>query len=350
MKENIKQNLATAIGFVGIIGAIFFIIWAISPDSNPKSDKIAQELAENMSTYEKLEASVPQKTEVGNDLASQILAEKDAKPVKQHLVAEKAPSNEANKFLECTPQDKELRRNGCQPDPLATPEFTNRRVGSELKEISNPSKHPLLVWKEINEDRMQIFQGRKSEYLDRVVRAGCRVLGVIEDELIVTPDHSHDLTVNVRGALEGCALPKVDGIRLVGTAKMDRQGRYILSEIHTCSDRSPKRKSVPCKNVRIKSITGADLLEGWIYDESGWGLLWESVIAIGMTPSIARLAETAASAKTIYTSESASSIAATLNKALDRISQKISAAFDGREIRVKRNTSVIILFKDDVVL
>lgn len=274
----------------------------------------------------------------------------------------------------CSSADRILGTEGCSPQPTTTPNggvnlvsHTNTTKSKnsidtqksgvapivqepELRTAATP-RHDLLKWKELASEEISVTQGRQTVYEDRVIRAGCRVMAVLEDGMIVTSGgEPHDFTVNVRGALDGCTLPQTDGIRLVGTAKMDNQGKYVIATISTCSDRNPKRKSVSCKGARVKSLTGSDLLEGDLYDNTGWGIFFESLAAVAMTPAIAKLTETASTAKTIFQSSMSQSIADTMTKQLAKISDKIAGVFDGKEIRTPENAVVIILFKDDVIL
>jgi hypothetical protein len=201
----------------------------------------------------------------------------------------------------------------------------------------------------MNSGEIKTLKGKNSYYSSDAIRAGCRVLAVIEDELMVAAGEKHLLTLNVRGPLDGCKLPATHGLRLIAYAQLNNLENGILANVTKCADRAPDRKTIDCK-ARVKSITGRDSLEGEIYDKSGWGILFEFLMATGSAPVVAKLTETAASAKTIWGAEAAGMVAASVQRSLDRVSGKIAKAFEGRMINLAGGAYVIVTFEEDVVL
>ena len=175
------------------------------------------------------------------------------------------------------------------------------------------------------------------------------MLAVIEDELMVSAGEKHLLTLNVRGPLDGCRLPAVDGLRLVAYAKLNSLENSILADVTKCADRAADRKTVGCK-AHVKSITGKDGLEGEIYDRSGWGILFEFLLATGSAPVVAKLTETAANAKTMWGADAAGMVAASVQRSIDRVSAKIAKAFEGRQINLAQGAYVVVTFEEDVIL
>ena len=116
-----------------------------------------------------------------------------------------------------------------------------------------------------------------------------------------------------------------------------------------CADRTPARKTVACK-AHVKSITGKDGLEGEVYDKSGWGILFEFLLATGSAPVVAKLTETAANAKTMWGADEAGMVAASVQRSIDRVSAKIAKAFEGRQINLAQGAYVIVTFEEDVIL
>ena len=372
MNENLKGVLA----FI-LVGAIPVGIYTLKnqSDSSFIDDTPISEIGDNIDDFERMRSEMDRDKPLGNDLLAD-LAKKAGKGLETEDSEKRPMPSEANskektpersvnedepeKTKPCTDVDVILGKNGCTKQNTSTiKEATtdNNAKKSVPRTDSAPKdkEHSLLTWKKLNKPAPDRLRGRASNYPGPVIRAGCWVIAQLENDIVAVPGREHRLTLNVRGPLQGCKLPESSGIRLVGKARMTKDGRYVEAWIETCADRSINRKSINCKgSAQVTSITGSELLEGWLYDESGWGLFWESVTAIGMTPAIAKLAETAATAKTIFTAESAGQISASLTSALDRISQKISAIYDGKEIRIepKPNKPIMlkVLFEKDVVL
>ena len=207
----------------------------------------------------------------------------------------------------------------------------------------------LSAWAKMNSGEIKTLKGKSSYYSEDTIRAGCRVLAVIEDELMVSAGEKHLLTLNVRGPIDGCKLPAVDGLRLVAYAKLNSIENSILADVTKCADRTPARKTVACK-AHVKSITGKDGLEGEVYDKSGWGILFEFLLATGSAPVVAKLTETAANAKTMWGADEAGMVAASVQRSIDRVSAKIAKAFEGRQINLAQGAYVIVTFEEDVIL
>lgn len=224
-----------------------------------------------------------------------------------------------------------------------------RAVESSSPSAAEPKESGVAAWANLMSSEVKTLEGRSTLYPGEVIRAGCRVLGVIQDELMVSAAEEHVLTINVRGALDGCRLPPVTGLRLIGSARLNKIENAISASISTCSDLSGRRRSVACK-AQVKSITGRDTLEGEIYDRSHWGTLVEFLMATGAAPVVGRLTETASTAKTLWGAHAAGQVATSLQRTVDRVAQKISRAFEGREINLARNATVIVTFTEDVAL
>lgn len=380
-----SENLKTIISILFIFGAVAALLtWKFGTDFSV-DDSAISEIQDDLSAFERMKADVAKDNPIQRDIIADIASSSDIhRPTSTNDKADNSQDNTLNKNdVDCTDMDYIYGKKGCKAvsatDSTGADTGTDKassiyssdsnRTDSSLSFSSNNSSyktaddiqkkeekpHPFLIWKEINQSKPDKITGKSSVYPGEVIRAGCLVLAELENEIIAIPGREHLVVINVRGALDGCKLPKTSGIRLVGRAKQTQDGRYIEARIDTCSDRSQNRKSVPCTGkAQVLSITGSELLEGWVYDESGMGLLWESIIAVGMTPAVAKLTQTAATAKTIFTAQTAGEISGTLTKTLDRISQKISAAFDGREIRITpkpgKPVTIQVLFSKDVIL
>ena len=250
--------------------------------------------------------------------------------------------SEAKKSPENQPQDR--------PSQKSSNAAPHTALAEERKSTPEPAqKSSLSAWAKMNSGEIKTLKGKSSYYSSDAIRAGCRVLAVIEDELMVAAGEKHLLTLNVRGPLDGCKLPAVDGLRLIAYAQLNNLENGILANVTKCADRTPDRKTQECK-ARVKSITGRDSLEGEIYDKSGWGILFEFLMATGSAPVVAKLTETAASAKTIWGAEAAGMVAASVQRSLDRVSGKIAKAFEGRMINLAGGAYVIVTFEEDVVL
>lgn len=356
---NFKNEKIKNILGIAFIAALAAGIYSLNLAAQKKDDfKAIEQHTEKMNAYEKMAADVRRDARIEDDIIARALTAHRADTANNPAPPPPTERKEevSSDEIPCRASDILLGRNDCQPPP------TNTSTGSNSSSNNPPSgqlvaqntqtpRHPLLMWRDIQNNAPETIRGRQTHYHGPVVRAGCRLLAVIEDELIIPTNYEHHLVVNVRGALNDCQMPNVEGIRLVGKAKLAPGERYVIASVDRCSDSNPNRKSVDCQGKAvIKSITGADMLEGDLYDEAGWSIFWESVLAVGMTPAIAKLTQTAASAETIFTAATAGSIASTLTQALNRISQKISAVFDGKEIRIPDNSTVVIVFTDDVVL
>jgi hypothetical protein len=383
-----------------IVGAFMLITlgstWAVYTDAGGESDKSVTDIAGSMTDTEVMDAKA-QQVDIQDHFIDKLLASQEPNPVQSSPAAEEAspeveptpepkaepmePSPvEATATTEpCRPYEIEQNLRGCGSQKVASqpssppPPRTREPAPSYEAPSASPapdagSQHPLMVWKELVGERQKPIIGRRSHYAGPVIKTGCRLVAVVEEqELRIPSGYKHGVTLNVRTAVNDCPLPEVEGIRITGEMEFSPGEQGLVGTILRCSDRNPRRKAVDCKGKgRIQSITGSEVLEGIIYDNSGWGLFFESLVSVGLTPAIAKLTETAATAKTIFAAESSQMIAGTMTKALDRISEKIGRAFDGKEIRLSRVCNlpnpqtgniekkpcpviVVISFTDDVV-
>lgn len=397
-----KTDTIKGVAIVGAFVLIFptLVYYSVSNAGNA-DDRSVVDIADSLSDSDRLDAR-GQKVEIKDHYIDELLAEHDVKentPL-QIGVAEiadqageskkdEASQRPAPQSVEVTPKEEgtpsdvshkencrpyEIQQNlrGCGTQlasytaKIPSPEHQAAPPPSSPIPESNAgggSKHPALIWKELVGKRSEPIIGRQNTYAGDAVKAGCRVIAVMdEQELRIPSGYKHSITLNVRMPVDDCILPEVDGIRITGDLEYAPGEGGLIGGINRCSDRNPRRKSVDCKGKgKIQSITGSEVIEAIIYDNSNWGLLFESLVSIGLTPSIAKLTETASTAKTIFQATSSEMIAATMTKTLDRVGQKIGAAFDDKEMRLSRTCKIqgepkpcpvffIVSFSDDVIL
>lgn len=347
-KDIILGSICFATILIGTIYSLFFS----GPSDQIKEETLGLDPFAKLRAAETIEVVKKDPVQLALDAPPEIKAPPKAKIVE----AEPEPTSPRT---ECDELDRIMENcpGGESTEVTSKPEF-KKVVYVEQKnrlEHSPPiikvSKTPnqLAGWSGLVSGEVNSLEGKSSLYPGPVIRAGCRVLGVIQDELRVNSGEPHMLTINVRGPLNGCTLPPVSGIRLVASAKLNSLQNRINASVHTCSDTSSNRKSVECK-AQVKSITGADGLEGEIYDQSGWGVLIEFLMATASAPVIGQLAQTASTATTLWGAHAASRVAESMQRSVERISQKITRAFEGREIKLARNATVIVTFSNDTVL
>ncbi|MCX6131796.1 MAG: hypothetical protein NTX25_22400, partial [Proteobacteria bacterium] len=124
-----------------------------------------------------------------------------------------------------------------------------------------------------------------------------------------------------------------------------------------CTAGANDQKTIECK-ARIKDVSGADGLPGEVYDQSGWGIVLDLALSIATAPTIANLTKEVAGAPNFWAGAASQEIAATLQKSIQRVSEKINKAFEGREIHLKKyyhngkpvGPFVMVAFEEDALL
>jgi hypothetical protein len=376
---------------IGFMAFLFIGIYTAKKyfSSKDSIDKDSKEILDDASDFEKMRAEiVKSRNESPDDLARRIIQRSQKTTTQTTTKTEESSetiidgSNE-EEILEiyCSNIDRALKKCGQSSTPPNEPtdqqsasdettspdssprsssqggsrQYSQADTRSTNNELSDDAK-ALLAWKSISNSGLEYIEGRQKQHSGKVLKAGCEMLVILQNEIHVVPGIKHTMKLNVRGPLDNCELPKTEGIQFIAEATMTENDKAIIANVITCTDRNPRSKSVDCSksNGRVMSISGAQLLEGDLYDETGMGIFWETLLSLGMTAPLAQLTETAASAKTIFNSASASSIAATLTKTTDRIAQKISGMFNAKGIRLKpkdgRPIPMIVMFEQDVIL
>jgi hypothetical protein len=387
-KQAEKIKAFAFIGACVVLGPLF--AYLSTTGAGLSDDTRATDIADGMTQDEKLDAKAQREVEMKDHVIDRLLAEND--PLPQASASQEAepetvssptpeaepsptPTAEAqpepSASAPCRPYEIQQNLRGCgaqaQSQPPPPPPQRVASVESQRVPDSAPpsekNQHPALLWKELMGKRSEPIVGRQNTYAGNAIKAGCRVIAVMDEQEVRIPaNFKHSVTLNVRSPIDDCVLPEVDGIKITGELEYAPGEGGLIGNIIRCSDRNPRRKSVDCKGKgRIQSITGSEVIEATIYDNSNWGIFFESLISVGLTPSIAKLTETAATAKTIFQATSSEMIAGTMTKTLDRIAQKIGSAFNDKEMRLSRTCRIdgrqkpcpvlfVVSFGDDVIL
>jgi len=165
-------------------------------------------------------------------------------------------------------------------------------------------------------------------YPGAVIRTGCYLITeMVEDELIVVAGSEHMLTLDVRGAMPGCRLPPIWPIRLVAYVTLNGPQNRIVGKVKACTGGANDQRTIECK-ARIKDVSGADGLPGQVYDQSGWGIVLDLALSIATAPTIANLTKEVAGAPNFWAGAASQEIAGTLQKSIQRVSDKINKAFE----------------------
>ena len=217
--------------------------------------------------------------------------------------------------------------------PETTVEIAPSRYASRTKLFGNVSK----------------VEGASRVSDVRVIKAGCTMLAQLESGVTVTSETRKGVTFRVRGPLFGCQIPRSFSLKLLGEAKLNSIQKGISVSIKTCTSAHTDVKSATCSAaVQSISVRGGDL-EGEIYDQSGWSIIWDTLLLIVSAPTLGKLTETASSSTSLWSAETTRRIAEGFSTAMQRTSDKINKAFEGREISVKQGTYVKIKILEDFV-
>ncbi len=238
----------------------------------------------------------------------------------------------------------------------APPPVSDERVGSSTPALSRTAS-AILAGKGLSAEPTEI-SGMSKSYPGAVIRTGCYLITeMVEDELVVVAGSEHMLTLDVRGAMPGCKLPPVWPIRLVAYVSLNGPQNRIVGKVKSCTGGANDQRTIECK-ARIKDTSGADGLTGKVYDQSGWGIVADMALALLTAPTIARLTKDVAGAQNFWSGAASQEIAGTLQKSVQRVSDKINKAFEGREIHLKKyyvngkavGPFVMVAFEEDALL
>ena len=388
---NVKKIMGAFIVFLGVLYVASLVRGVFLPKD---SDAVIEAQASELGATERAWAEKGRAKDEGEDKLEALAKGKGLPPKTpatvppeaaapavaqiQPVVATEAPAKS------CSQEDAIFGRNGCKPSDLKEAEATpvalaspqptpaapsaparsytpppssGPRVASNSGPALSSAAASILAGKGLSAEPTEI-SGMSKSYPGPVIRAGCYLITeMVEDELIVVSGAEHMLSLDVRGAMPGCKLPPVWPIRLVAYVSLNGPQNRIVGKVKACTGGKNDQKTIECK-ARIKDVSGADGLPGQVYDQSGWAIVLDLALSIATAPTIANLTKEVAGAQNFWAGAASQEIAGTLQKSIQRVSEKINKAFDGREIHLKKyyhngkpvGPFVMVAFEEDALL
>lgn len=263
---------------------------------------------------------------------------------------------ECDKITEAAQEDENIHENSViRLSSYTSPRSDDSHPRAPTRRLLEPNHSNLASndgpnpWARLSGGIREI-QGTTAHYSDAVIRANCRVMALIEDAITVSDSGRIEyVTLRVKGPMPGCRLPQTAGLRIGAEAKLSPNGRWIVASVKNCSDSSPTRPTAHCRGV-VQSITGADVLEGEIYDRSFFGIILEAAINLSTFPLLRDMTDAAAKTENLWSASATAQIAASFQDVIARGAAKVAKAFSGREISLAPGAPVIVTFSEDIII